>query len=75
MARVQDESATDPIPRPNAMEVLISIVIGLSIWLLLPAERTTIVDRAVDGSAAPEGDRAAGDDSSILLPGADGERP
>ncbi|MEZ6016300.1 MAG: hypothetical protein R3F49_14375 [Planctomycetota bacterium] len=57
------------------MEVLISIVIGLSIWLLLPAERTTIVDRAVDGSAAPEGDRAAGDDSSILLPGADGERP
>lgn len=43
------------------MEVLVYLVLGLSIWILVPSERSTLVERAAERSAQGEEHQAASD--------------
>jgi len=50
------------------MEVLVYLVLGLSIWILVPSERATILERAAERSAQGEGRPATTEDAEEAHP-------
>jgi len=57
------------------MEVLVYLVLGLSVWILVPSERSALLGRVSERSAQDEGRPASHEDADETLPdGAPGPR-
>lgn len=52
------------------MEVLVYLVLGLSIWILVPSERSALVGRVAERSALGDGRHSSSDDAEDTQAGA-----